>query len=191
MPDNDRIDFLHRELAQRTNKARAEIAQLRRWIPGRFTTFLNGAGVSALSLFIALFANLIFINIYRYIKSEPRPQKQELVQRIGELTAVLNDSAKAVSEIENEFARRRELVRKLESDAETATKLSAVSREQAEAVAQALKIELEKREQSSFWSAHLTAIFYTLLGVAIAEIVHYVRNILRRRRAARMEEPQV
>jgi hypothetical protein len=43
----------------------------------------------------------------------------------------------------------RSLCRKLESDAATAKRLSEVSREQAEAIAQALRVELEEKEQRS------------------------------------------
>lgn len=108
------------------------------------------------------------------------PPKQDLASRIQILTGRLNISAKTISEIEREIAERQELVKKLENDAETAKRLTVVSREQVEAIAQTLRGELEKKEQSSFWITHLTAVFYTLLGVALAELYHYVRRRMRK-----------
>jgi hypothetical protein len=143
-------------------------------------------GAAALGLLAGL---IIVVPAVLWLSGFLLPKKQheqpEIARRIGVLTDILNKSARAIGDIETEITQRRELVRQLEKDAQRAKQLSAVSREQAEAVAQTLKIELERREQSSFWSSQLLSLFYVLLGVVAAEIFRYVRGRYLRRASQR------
>jgi hypothetical protein len=95
----------------------------------------------------------------------------------------LNSAAKTISEIEGEIKKREELVRRLQSDAETATKLSELNKPQLDAVAQVLKGEIERDQRQSFWTAQGLAVFYAILGVALAELYHWIIRRWRRPKA--------
>jgi hypothetical protein len=134
---------------------------------------IGAAGLGLVAGFIVVVPAVLFLSGWLI----PVPhQKEGLAERISALTTILNVSAKAVADIESEIAQRRDLVRQLQSDAERAKQLSAVSREQAEAVAQALKIELERREQSSFWSNVLMNLAFVFIGIVATEVFHWGRG---------------
>jgi biopolymer transport protein ExbB/TolQ len=119
-------------------------------------------------------------------------QQPDLAERIRTLTGSLNSAARTISEIEGEIKKREELVRRLQSDAETASKLSALNKPQLDAVAQVLKSEIERDQRQSFWMAQGLAIFYTILGVALTELYHWIMRRRRRREIGQAtEEPSV
>jgi hypothetical protein len=120
-----------------------------------------------------------------------KPKEIDLPERIRVLTSSLNDAAKSIGEIEEAMKQREALVQRLQRDAETASRLSALNKEQVDAVAQVLKGEIEKDQQANFWTTQLLALFYTLLGVGLAELYHFVLRRWRRRRLVnRSIEPQ-
>lgn len=111
------------------------------------------------------------------------PPKIELEQKIKSLTEALNSSARTIAEIENEITERKNLVDRLQADAALAQKLSAVNKDQVQAIAQTLKSELERQERSGFWTSQFQNFAYTCLGVLLAELYHWMK-----RRMARREE---
>lgn len=113
---------------------------------------------------------------------QTRQADPDLNSRIADLTLSLVKAARAISEIEEDIKKRQALVEQLRQDADTASKLAMVSKEQAEAVAQALRTEIASEQRQSFWSNQAYALFYTLLGVVLAELYHFLVNRLRRRR---------
>jgi hypothetical protein len=135
--------------------------------------------LSLLLLLLGLFGSTyVFPNVF-HTEEVPR---SDLPQRIELLTKSLAASAKTVGQIEQEVSKRQELVGRLMADAETATKLAAINREQAEAIANTLRGELRKEEQHNFWNKHLELFSYTVLGAILAEIAHFITTRIRRRR---------
>lgn len=96
----------------------------------------------------------------------------ELPERIKLLTDNLNDSAQTIAEIEMEIAQRQVLVEKLQRDAELAQRLAEIKGEQAEAVAQALKAELEKQNRYSVWISFGINLICIFIGIALTEFYH-------------------
>lgn len=136
----------------------------------------EGAVVEILTLLtIAMIAGLI-VNLTYAFFFVPKPKEIDLQERIRSLTSSLNSAAKSISDIEGEIKQREALVQRLVKDAETASKLAGINREQVDAVAQALKGEIERDQERNFWSTQLLALFYTLLGVVLAEVFHLIQR---------------
>ncbi len=132
-------------------------------------------------IFAAL-AGVIVIAASSYINSLYKPKQQELPEKILTLTKSLNSAAETIGQIEDEIKQRQKLVQTLERDAETASKLSALNKDQLDAVAQVLRSEIKSEERQSFWSAQLLALFYAALGVALSEGYRFIlRQIAKRR----------
>lgn len=112
----------------------------------------------------------------------PKPEQPDIAERIKTLTSSLNSAAKTIAEIEEQIKQREELVHRLQSDAEIAKKLTELNKPQLDAVAQVLKGEIEKDERQKFWTAQALAVFYTLLGVALAEFYRWIVGRLRPKR---------
>jgi hypothetical protein len=94
--------------------------------------------------------------------SRPAVIKAELQDRIKILTNTLNESARAIEDIEKEIGQRTNLVERLKRDADTAERLAAVNREQAEAIAQTLKGELDRQERANLLEQpHFGPVLYT------------------------------
>jgi myo-inositol-1-phosphate synthase len=102
-------------------------------------------------------------------KAFEKPKTVDLPSRIQTLTDSLNLAAKTIGQIETEIEQRQQLVRQLEKDAETASKVSVLNKEQMEAVAQVLRAEIKNDGQENFWRAQLLAFFYAALGVGLSE----------------------
>jgi arginine/ornithine N-succinyltransferase beta subunit len=108
-----------------------------------------------------------------------RPGEITLEQKITALTKNLNDSARAISEVEREVQARRQLADKLRADAEEAQNLATLNQKQVEAVAQALRGQLEERERASFWWTIGQNFFFAALGVALSEVYRWIVRQLR------------
>src|SRR5215472_4317359 len=91
--------------------------------------FLLGAGA-----FIAAAAGQLVEKHFFEQKNAP----QTLEDRIRELTDSLNKSATTIQDIENEITKRQALVGQLQKDADTASKLATVNKQQVDAIAQVL-----------------------------------------------------
>jgi hypothetical protein len=111
------------------------------------------------------------------------PKKEDLAVRIQTLTNSLNSAAKTISQIEDEIKQRQSLVAKLQRDADEASKLSTLNKDQLDAVAQLLRSQTE----SSFWSSQAIALFYAVFGVALSELYRFVMRWRARRRLATVE----
>jgi len=151
--------------------------QMRRWI------FI------AASLIAAIGVGAAMAHVYKAIVPPPPPQL-ELVDKIRVLTQSLNSSATVIGEIEKEISDRIKLVDRLKNDAATAEHLASLHREQAEAIAQALKGQLRKQEQDNFWSSNFQALFWTFVGVLMTEVFHFVKRRLNKRFPARARGSQ-
>jgi hypothetical protein len=111
----------------------------------------------------------------------------DLPSKIQTLTASLNSASQAIGQIENEIKQRQELVQKLEKEADTASKIAALNKEQMDAVAQVLRSEIKSDERQNFWGAQLLAFFYAALGVGLSEGYRYLLRWRARRRLAAVE----
>jgi hypothetical protein len=146
-------------------EAESKIANRLRWITAAF-------GIGA--VVISLISSLITFSWKR--------EQLELPARIQLLTGSLNSAAETIGQIEAEIKQRQELVRQLEKDAETASKLAALNKEQMDAVAQVLRSEIKSDQSQNFWGAQFLAFFYAALGVALSEGYRFfIRWRLRRK----------
>ena len=129
------------------------------------TELLSGAlAVVMVALLVVKFGDWLIGN------HKPEPT---LESRISELSTLLINSAQRIGEIESEVRRRQELVEKLQTDAETAKRLSAVNKEQAEAIAQTLRGELKRQSEHHWWSENWLHFTYMIMGFLLAELYHY------------------
>jgi hypothetical protein len=112
----------------------------------------------------------------------PAAREIDLPTRIQTLTRSLNSAAETVGQIEAEISKRQALVAQLQKDAETASKISALNKEQLEAVAQVLRSEIKNDQSQNFWSAQVLAFFYAALGVALSEGYRFIARWRLRRK---------
>jgi uncharacterized membrane protein YdfJ with MMPL/SSD domain len=122
-----------------------------------------------------------------FISHQEKPKQLELPARIETLTKSLNSAAETIGQIELEIKQRRDLVQQLEKDAATASALSALNKEQMEAVGQVLRSEIKSDERQNFWGAQLLAFFYAALGVGLSEGYRFILRWRARRRLAAVE----
>jgi ABC-type multidrug transport system fused ATPase/permease subunit len=100
---------------------------------------------------IATLAFILLISILWWILKKKRQREQvDLRHRIEQLSSNLQEAARVISNIEQEVRARRQLVAQLESDAERAKALSQLHREETEAIAQTLQIQLRAGERRAF-----------------------------------------
>ena len=85
-------------------------------------------------------------------------------------------------EIEAEVTKRRVLVDKLQQDAVTAEKLTAVNKEQVEAISQVLRAQIESERRSSLWVDQGFAVLWMILGAVLSEVARWVVRWLNSRR---------
>jgi hypothetical protein len=149
------------------------------WIEGKSEEFVRVLGEFVALLVIAMVVG--GVNFAAYMTFNKGPSEVELSDRIRTLTASLTTAATTISQIEEEVKRRHALVEKLQQDAETAQKISALNRQQVDAVAQVLKGEIEKEQRAGFWMNQLQNGFYALMGVILAELYHFLTRWYRRR----------
>ncbi|HEX3600247.1 MAG TPA: hypothetical protein VHU84_08885 [Lacipirellulaceae bacterium] len=100
------------------------------------------------------------------------------------MTASLNGAAKTIGAIEEQIRQRQALVEQLEREADTASKVKGLNKEQLDAVAQVLKNEIHIDQQQNFWSAQALAFFYAAIGVALSELYRFILRWRARRRLA-------
>ena len=134
-------------------------------------------------LTVILFAIIIVIAavIPAYIEYRRAAQDPDsLPKRIDSLSKSLKNSATLITEIEREILRRQELLEQLKKDAETAKHLAELSSPQAQAVAQALRLEFEREQTRSFWTSVLQNFAFAILGVFLAELWRYLRRRIAR-----------
>jgi predicted translin family RNA/ssDNA-binding protein len=98
-------------------------------------------------------------------RREKSERGRSIEQRINRLSSALSESAHAIQVVEAEIKERSELVEKLRRDAETYEQLKNMNREEAEAVAQALRGELKTEGRRSFWSNAAMNFLFFVLGV--------------------------
>lgn len=124
--------------------------------------------LQAVFVAIAVLAG-VFLQVIQLYKNV-YPKTEDLSVRMRTLTNSLNSAATTISQIEDEIRQRQSLVAKLQQDAEEASKLSTLNKDQLAAVAQLLKSQTE----SSFWSSQGLALFYAVFGVALSELYRFV-----------------
>jgi hypothetical protein len=133
------------------------------------------AAVLTLAL-LMLLSSITFDSLF----GKRRPPN-DISDKIKILTNNLNSAAKSIGEIEQEIRLRQQLVEKLKSDAETARSLSEIRKDQAEAIAQALRGQLEQKEREGYWWMIGQNTFFAALGVAFSEIYRWIYRIRGRR----------
>ena len=100
----------------------------------------------------------------------------DMQTRVATLMRALGDSVLVIGQIEAEIQERQQLVARLKQDAETAQALATLSQAQAEAVAQGVRAELQRRERETFWWTLLNSLFFTVLGIVLDRIWERFRS---------------
>ena len=118
---------------------------------------------------------------------EPKKPITDLPQRIKTLTDTLNQSARTIRIIEDEVSQRQELLERLRRDQELVTSLASLNQPQAEAVAQALRVELKKEEREIWWSKQVENFVFAALGAFLALGLDW---LIRRLRGRIRQPPQ-
>jgi hypothetical protein len=132
----------------------------------------------------------VFITASVYVSQHffyPKEKLPDLPARISTLTESLNGAAKTIDAIEHEIKQRQALVEQLEREADTASKLKTLNKDQLDAVAQVLKGEIQSDQRQNFWNAQALAFFYAAVGVALSELYRFILRWRARRRLARGE----
>jgi hypothetical protein len=124
----------------------------------------------------------------RFGKPPPREITVTLEDRLSVLTQSLNSAARTISEIEAEVNERQALVAKLARDAQVANNVQHLNKEQVDPIAQVLRGQIDREQRESFWSSQLLALFYTVLGVVLAELFRW---IVKRRKHRLKVSPQL
>jgi hypothetical protein len=98
----------------------------------------------------------------------PRPTAED---RVKTLLAALSDSTKVIREIERELKARSALAERLQSDVARHEELLNLNREEVEAVAQTLRIEVRREGRRGFWLSIATHTVFFGLGIAAAFLI--------------------
>jgi hypothetical protein len=130
-----------------------------------------------------------FTSVFGTYERKKQPKEPNLEEKIVLLTKNLNDAARAISDVEREVQTRQKLADKLRSDAEEAQTLVTLNQKQVEAVAQALRGQLEERERASYWWNLGQNFFFAALGVALSELYRWIVRKVNRRREAVVRAP--
>jgi hypothetical protein len=134
------------------------------WVKAHWLT--SGALIVVVAVLAAAIASL-----QTRERRQDEHTRESLRQRAQRLTATLQDAMTALAttseELQREVDRGRELVAKLEQDAQTYEELVRVRREQAEAVAVLLRSEIKAEGRRSFWLQFGVNLGFFLAGVVI------------------------
>jgi hypothetical protein len=94
-----------------------------------------------------------------------------LTDKIATLAASLNTAALAIDEVDREVQARRALVTQLENDAARDSQISALHRQEVEAIAQTLRGELDLAGRRSFRSGLIQNAVFFALGIGASILV--------------------
>ena len=103
----------------------------------------------------------------RQLLGHPPAEGETFERRIDRLTRTLRESAQVVSEMESEIERRQGLVERLRREQQ----LLELSRDEVEAVAQALRGELRREGRKAFWLNVAQGAVFFLLGLGAALLI--------------------
>ncbi len=113
------------------------------------------------SLLSALFAS----------RAQRGKKEETLEDRIRQLTDSLKDAAEVVSKIEAEVQQRKELVVRLQQDAETAKNIANLKKAEVDSVSQLFRGELKKEEKRSFIRDFGMNLGFFVLGVIVTYFI--------------------
>lgn len=125
---------------------------------------------------VAAISSLGGVAFENYFKTPTSRSEETLDERIATLTQSLSQASRHVSAIEAEIGKRRQLAEQLAADAARAQQLSQLHADQVAAVSQALRGELQKESRSDIWIGAAMNLFFTLLGVVLAEVFRWYRG---------------
>ena len=122
------------------------------------TTWVKLAGTVAI-----LIGFVGFLEVF----TVPPPPPQPVEDRVDSLVAALRESTTLIGEIENEIAARSELARRLTADIHRHRELLKLNREEVEAVAQTLRVEVRAEGRRGFRLNILVGAIFFVLGVVV------------------------
>jgi TolA-binding protein len=131
-----------------------------------------------MSLMVLLFAFIAAVaGGYATGLKEIRPkQPATFSNKISALSKSLTDSAFVIDQIQDEIIRRQLLLEKLQKDADTAQQLAQINSSQANAIVQAIRLEVEREKNRDFWFGVVQNFVFAVLGVILAELWHFLRR---------------
>lgn len=107
-------------------------------------------------------SGLLFL-VQSALRKKEKEKEPTLQDRISNLTKNLESSVAVITEIESEISKRKNLAQQLEADIERYNTLKDISKAQVEAIAQTLKIPLEKESRNSLIKTAIITFVVTLI----------------------------
>ena len=158
----------------------AHWSKRKRWLVGIGTLGLLAAGGAAMVLaavtgdtWLILVGAPPIIAVYVITETfQPSPRASTGEDRVARLLSALRESTAVIREIETEVAARSELAKRLEQDVARQRELLAIDREQAEALAQTLRLELRAEGRRGFVMNIAVNVLFFGLGVVVTLVVH-------------------
>lgn len=131
----------------------------------------NISTILGIALGTAAVATSVLSLVRLQLTRRKRGKEPTLQDRISRLTKNLESSVAVITEIEAEISKRKSLAQQLEADIERDKKLKEINEAQAEAIAQALRIPLEKESRKSLITnaviSFVVALVFFAIGYAI------------------------
>lgn len=113
-----------------------------------------------------------FVALALPLRAEPEPRT--LDERIDDLAGSLRQASATVIAIEREISTRRSLAAELAAEAATHEKILATRREDAEAIAQLLRTELQESSRRARRDQVILGFVFFVLGSAVTVVVTIV-----------------
>jgi hypothetical protein len=123
------------------------------------------------AIIVGIIGTYAFFDAVGLIRDGFLGPREPTEDRVPKLIAALTEATKVIGEIERDVKSRSELVARLQDDAERTRQLLALNREEVEAVAQTLRVEVEREgRRGLLMNVVLNAVFFGL-GVGVTLLV--------------------
>lgn len=103
----------------------------------------------------------------RVLKGRKARGRETVEERISSLVQALSGASKAIGDIEQEVAQRKELLERLRADAEKYQQLAALKEEEVAAVVQVVRGAVGEEGRRSFWRSTALSAGFFLAGSAV------------------------
>jgi hypothetical protein len=124
--------------------------------------------VAVLGTFVVAASASVGASLALQVATKKFTKAAGLETRIAVLTRSLASAAELISEIEREVEKRSELATKLQQDVSRYSRLKEIDAPKVEAVAQALRIEIQNESKRSLWVTFAQNVVFFILGAAFA-----------------------
>jgi hypothetical protein len=108
--------------------------------------------------------------VQAFVEGASRPSAED---RVARLVAALEESSTVIREIEREVTARRALAQRLQADVARHRELLNLNRDEVEAVAQTLRVEVQSEARRGFWLNFLLSALFFVLGVVATLVLSH------------------